>query len=234
MFEVRDIQKEIVKVGGQYAVANRNKHPSAKHLVAPSKSGKAVFDVEMISDILKSTLAFVESCGKKNQIILFVSTRKESIDFIEKIAKNLTMPYVLDRWIGGMLSNFKNIRGRVDKMERMRKERLEDKWTKNTKKEKVLMDRTLSKLESKFGGISSMERLPSAIFILDTQKEKIAVNEAKTAGVPIIGFSNANADLNSIEYPIVANIQSRDAVSYILKLVEEAYLSGAKSDKSDK
>ncbi len=226
----QDIAEKIREVGGQYAVTGRYRHPSLSSVTV----GRNMFDVEKITDMLQSTLSYIEQCGNKGQIILFVSTRKETIDLVEKTAQALSMPYMLNRWIGGALSNFKNIRGRVEYMERLRREKKEGKWTRFTKKEKVLMNRELTKLESKFLGIISLEEMPSAVFVLDTRKEHNAVTEANRLGVSVIGFSNADADRNLIQHPIIANIQSRDAVQYILSLIEEAYLTGVrKKGKND-
>ena len=222
----KDIAQEIVRVGGHYAVTNRYRNPSLTSLIEGKKGNRAVFDVEKIIALLEKTLSFIEECGKKGYVILFVSTRQETVDLVKKTAENLSLPYMLNRWIGGTLSNFINIKGRVSKMDTMQKEKEEGGWTKYTKKEKVLLNRELAKLENRFTGIASLSELPQAIFVLDTWKEKIAVKEANSAGVPIIGFSTANADIHCIQHPIIANIHSREAVAYILGLVEEAYKKG--------
>ena len=145
---------------------------------------------------------------------------------------------MLNRWIGGTLSNFVNIKGRINKMLAMQKEKEEGAWTRYTKKEKVLLNRELAKLENRFTGIATLTELPQALFVLDTRKESIAVKEANNADIPVIGFSTANADVHCIQHPIIANIHSREAVTYILSLVEEAYKKGVnnkeiKQDNTD-
>ena len=228
MVKNKDLEQAITKVGGHYAVIRRYRHPSFISLVASKKGSREVFDLEKTLAILEKTLTFIEECGKKGHIILFVSTRQETVDLMKQIAENLSLPYMLNRWIGGTLSNFKNIKGRADKMEKMQQEKEEGKWTKYTKKEKVLFNRELAKLENRFTGIATLTELPHAIFVLDTRKEKIAVKEANDTGVPVIGFSTADADIHRIQHPIIANIHSRDAVAYILELVENAYKEGVK------
>ena len=227
-----DIIKELERCGGQYAVANRYRHPSLAPLITSGR-GRGVFDVRKVVDMLQSTLSFVETCGSKGQVILFVATRQETVDLVNRTAQNLSLPFMLHRWIGGTLSNYKNIFGRVERLQRLRKEKEDGAWATNTKKEKVLMNRELTKLESRFSGIVSLEELPAAVFILDTKKENNAVVEANSIGIPVIGLSNANADIGLIQHPIIANIQSREAVTYILGLVEEAYLSGVRKKKRD-
>ena len=229
----QDIGKEITKAGGQYAVSNRYRHPSFASMITGT-GGTAVFDLEKMVAMLQGTLSFVEACGKKGAVILFVSTRKETVGLVEGAAKNLSLPHMLNRWIGGTLSNFKNIRGRVERMESLRKEKEDGGWTQYTKKERILLNRELTKLESRFSGIASLTELPDAVFVLDTKKEHNAVTEVNSMGIPVIGLSNANADRSLIQHPIVANIQSRDAVRYILGLVESAYLAGAGKKGGDR
>ena len=227
----KNLAQEIAKVGGQYAMTSRYRHPSVAPFIEGKGGGRNVFTVEKVAEVLQSTLSFVEECGEKGQIILFIATRQESVDLVRKTAEHLSLPYMLNRWIGGTLSNFKNIRGRVNKLDQLRKDKESGVWTKYTKKEKVLLNRELTKLENKFGGIFSLESPPNAVFILDTKKERIAVEEANGAEIPIIGFSSANADLHRIQYPIIANIHSRDAVAYILDLVEQSYQKGVAQKK---
>ena len=226
MVKNKDMAQEIVRVGGHYAVTNRYRHPSLSAFIEGKKGNRTVFDVEKTIGLLQETLAFIEECGRKGHIILFVSTRQETVDLVKQTAESLSLPYMLNRWIGGTLSNFANIKGRVKKMETMQKEKEGGGWTKYTKKEKVLLNRELAKLENRFTGITALHELPQAIFILDTRKEKIATKEANSMDIPVIGFSTANADLHRMQHPIIANIHSREAVVYIFGLVEEAYKRG--------
>lgn len=224
----------MTKVGGQYALTNRYRHPSVSSFVTSGRGGRGVFDLEKITEVLQSALSFIEQLGRKKQIILFVSSRRETVDLVERIAADLSMPYMLNRWIGGTLSNFKNIKGRVDRMERLRKDSEEGKWSKYTKKERVLLNRELAKLENWFSGIGTMDVLPGAVFVLDVKKEAIAVSEANSVGISVIGFSNADADLTVAGYPIIANIHSHETVAYVLSLVKEAYEAGVKGGKDTK
>ena len=232
MVNSKELTQEIERVGGHYAVTNQHRHPSQVSMIAGKKGNRAVFAIEKIVSLLEKTLAFVEECGRKGQVILFVSTRQETVDLVKEVAEDLSLPYMLNRWIGGTLSNFTNIKGRIHKMSAMQKEKEEGAWTKYTKKEKVLLNRELTKLENRFTGIATLTELPQAIFVLDTRKERIAVKEANSTGVPVIGFSSANADIHRIQQPIIANIHSREAVAYILGLVEEAYKKGVNSKKT--
>ena len=233
MVKDKGVIRAITKVGGQYAVTSRYRHPSLIPFIAENRKNRGIFDLEKTVEVLEKTLLFIEECGKKGHIILFVSTRQETVDLVKQAAENLSLPHMLNRWIGGTLSNFKNIKGRVEKMKQMQQEKEEGKWTKYTKKEKVLLNRELAKLENRFTGIASLSELPQVVFVLDTRKEKIAVKEANNAEIPVIGLSNADADIKPVQYPIIANIYSRDAAAYILDLVEEAYRKGVKDKEKN-
>ena len=232
MANAKDIANAMTKVGGHYAMTSRYRHPSLVSFIAEHKGSRGVFDLEKTVNMLEKTLSFIEACGKKGDNILFVSTRQETVDLVRQTAENLSLPHMLNRWIGGTLSNFKNIKSRAEKMQKMQQEKEEGGWTKYTKKEKVLLNRELTKLENRFTGIATLTELPNAIFVLDTRKEKIAVKEANDTNVPVIGFSNADANVHLIQHPIIANIHSRDTVTYILNLVEDAYKEGLKNKET--
>lgn len=222
------IVKELETLGGQYALGNRYRHPSVKHLITRSASGNNLFDLEQTAALLMNTLTFVEECGKKGSVILFVSTRKETEDLVEKVATELSLPVMLGRWIGGTLSNFGNIRSRVNRLESLRDDRENDKWSQHTKKERILLDRELRKLEARFAGIISLKQLPDVVFILDAKKNKDVAVEAAGARIPIVSLSNADVDADVCEHSIVTNINSRDNVEYILNLLKDAYMGGVK------
>ena len=226
MQSARDIVQEMEKVGGQYALTKRYRHPSMQAIVRQKASGGLCFDLEKTVEMLTKALTFIEAVAKKEGSLFFVSTRRETADMVQKTAEELSQPYMVNRWVGGTISNFKNVRSRVERMEKLVKEREEGRWTHYTKKEKVLMTRELGKLQGKFSGIASMTERPAALIVFDTKREKIAVSEAIRSKIPVIGFSNANADLRAAQYPVPMNIYSREAVAYLLGLVKEAYTKG--------
>lgn len=226
MQSVKDIVQEMEKAGGQYALTKRYRHPSAQSVVEQKASGSLCFDLEKVAEMLTAALTFIGEVARSEKSILFVSTRRETVDLVQKTATELSQPYMVNRWVGGTISNFKNVRGRVERMEKLAKEQEEGQWTNHTKKEKVLMTRELGKLQGKFSGIVSMADRPAALVVFDTKREKIAVSEATRAKIPVIGFSNADADLRAVQYPVPMNIYSRDVVTYLLNLVKEAHTKG--------
>ena len=227
--QVKDLITRLEKAGGQFVVPSIYRHPTFKRFFKKD-SKKVVFDLEKTSSSIKDTMTYIENLGMKGEVILFVCSRKESLAFVENVAKSLSLPFVINRWIGGVLSNFSNIRSRVDRLLKLREE-VQSNQKNLTKKQKVLRDREIARLEEKFSGIVNLKAKPAAVFILDVKKEVNAVNEANKVGVPVIGFSNANADLSLIQYPIVANINSREVVSTIMDLVLASYKKGVQSKK---
>lgn len=225
----KDVIQELENLGAQYALTNRYRHPSNQSLTEQRAVGQFVFDLEKVVAMLSHALAFVEEVGKKKGSILFVSTRRETTDLIQKTAENLSQPYMINRWIGGVISNFKNVRSRVDRMEKLAKENDEGAWTQYTKKERVLLTRELSKLKNKFSGIASMTELPAAVVVFDVKREAIAVKEALRSHIPIVGISNVNADIQLVQYPVSLNIYSRNVTAYVLTRIEEAYRKGEKA-----
>lgn len=234
MQDIENMEKDLSKLGGQYATTTRFRHPTQKSFVIAKKGIRDIFDLAQTTVILSKTLDFIKESGKKGNVILFVSSHQETLDIIENLAKDLSLPFMTGRWIGGTLSNFKNIHSRVERMIKLQKEKEDGSLTKFTKKERVLLDRELLKLQNHFGGIESLDRVPSSIFIVDTKREEIATKEANLSGVPVIGFSSADADLHLVQHPIIANIYSRQAVEYIASLVSNAYKSGVLNSSENK
>ena len=140
------IAENLNNLGGNYATTNKFRHPTQKDFIKISPKGRDFLDIEKISAKIEGTLKFVEECGEKGQIILFVSSRHETLDLVKKTAESLSLPFMTVRWIGGTLSNFRNIRSRVEKMIKLNKDKDTGGWSTFTKKEIVLLNRKLEKL----------------------------------------------------------------------------------------
>ena len=220
------IVKDLEACGGNFASANQYRHPSQKDNVIVKPAGRDILNLEETSKMMERAFTYLEECGSRGQVILFISSRHESLDLVRNTATSLSLPHMTVRWIGGTLSNFRNIRGRVEKMIRLRKDKDTGAWAKNTKKERVLLDRELAKLDLRFGGIENMERLPSAVFVVDGKREHIVIDEANRLNIPVISCSNTDTDLTKVQYPITINITSRPCMEYVMRAVEEAYRKG--------
>jgi small subunit ribosomal protein S2 len=162
---------------------------------------------------------------------LFVGTKNEARAAVQQAASAINMPYVNLRWIGGSLTNFPQIRRRIDKYEDLLAKSEKGELVKYTKKERLLIDREIAKLESTFSGIVSMKEMPAAIVIVDSEKEHIALAEAKKQGIPVVAICGSDCNLKKVQHPIPANDSAKASVEFLLKELSSAYLEGSKEVK---
>ena len=212
--------------GAHFGFVKSRRHPSAKPFIFGVKNKIEIFDLEKTKDSLNTALEFVESLGSRNAQILFVSGKNEAISAITKTAEKINMPYVAGRFIGGTLTNFPEIRKRVEKMESWISQKEKGELAKYTKKERLLIDRGIDKLRVFFFGISPMKNLPAAIFVVDAKKESIAVKEARKMGISVIALCGTDNNLNEIEFPIPGNDSSRTSIEFFLQKIAESYKAG--------
>ncbi len=173
--------------------------------------------------MLGDALAFVKTLGEAKKTILFVSGKPESKKLIEQVAHGLNMPYVENRWIGGTLTNFPQIKKRIDVLIDLKMKKEKGELAKYTKKEQSDFARQIEKMEKNFGGLVGMTKKPDAVFIVDTKKEHIAKTEANMTKIPVIALMNTDCDFSNIDYPIVGNDASRTSVDFFVKKIAEAY-----------
>ncbi len=221
---MQETEQELQHVGAHYALSRRHRHPSTIPFISvDQRTTRSVFDLTILAKQLDGLLTFMQECGKKKSTILFATSRHESLKLVEETATALGMPFVTGRWVGGLLSNFDVIKKRVERLKKLRGEKEINAWQKYTKKEGVLLQRELGKLETRFSGILQLEKLPDVLFVVNTQREKIAVAEARKVGIPIVGLVNACVDISTIDYPVVTNINSLKNIQYILDKVQQRY-----------
>ncbi|MBI4155880.1 MAG: 30S ribosomal protein S2 [Candidatus Zambryskibacteria bacterium] len=213
-------------VGAHFGFVKSRRHPSSKPFIFGVKNKIEIFDLEKTSEALHKALEFVETLGSKNAMILFVSGKEEAKKAIVSTAESIGMPYVAGRFIGGTLTNFPQIRKRVEKMEMLVSQRDKGELAKYTKKERLLIDRDIAKLKEFFFGISVMKNLPQAVFVVDSKKESIAVREAKRIGIPVVSLSGTDNNLNEVEFPIPGNDASRKSIEFFLEQIAKAYKAG--------
>jgi small subunit ribosomal protein S2 len=216
----------LFSAGAHFGFVKSRRHPSTKPFIFGVKNKIEIFDLEMTSAALHKALEFVETLGSKNGMILFVSGKEEAKKTVTEVAESITQPYVAGRFIGGSLTNFPEIRKRVEKMERLVSEREKGELAKYTKKERLLIDREITKLHEFFFGISVMKHLPQALFVIDAKKESIAVKEAHKIGIPVIALCGTDNNLNDVEFPIPGNDASRASIEFFLKKIAESYKNG--------
>lgn len=216
----------LFSVGAHFGFVKSRRHPSTKPFIFGVKNKIEIFDLEKTSASLKTALDFVEELGTKSAKILFVSGKNEAKGAITSFAESINMPYVAGRFIGGTLTNFPEIKKRVEKLESWVSQKEKGELGKYTKKERLLIDREIDKLREFFFGLSVMKSLPQAVFVIDSKKEFIAVKEAQKMGIPVIALCGTDCNLNEVEFPIPGNDASKTSIEFFLQKVAESYKAG--------
>lgn len=217
------------KAGAHFGVSKARRHPSTKPYVFGIKNKIEIFDLEKTEAALEKAKAFVASVAAAGKQALFVAGKSESISAVKLAAGKAGQPVVGGRWIGGTLTNFGQIRKRIEKYETRLKEKEKGELAKYTKKERLLIDREIAKLELMFGGIVSMKDKPGVVIVVDPKKEYIVVEEARQTGVPVVAIASTDCDISLVDYPIPANDSSAASATYFLDELSRAYMEGKAS-----
>lgn len=214
------------KAGAHFAFSRSRRHPTLAPYIFGVKNRVEIFDLEKTSTLLDKAKEFVRTLAREGKQILFVGGKSEARDAIKQGALSLDMPYVADRWIGGTLSNFKEIRSRVEKLLDLTAKREKGELAKYTKKERLLIDREIEKLERFFSGLIPMKELPKAVFVIDSKHEKISVTEARKAGIPVVSLLGSDCDMKTVTYPIPGNDASIGSIKFFVDQIVWAYKEG--------
>lgn len=225
----RGLMGALFQVGAHIGYSRARRHASMKGLIFGSKGKTDIIDLAKTVELADAALAYVRSLGASGKTILFVGGKPEIRDVVRGAAEALSIPYVAGRWLGGTLTNFSEIKKRIQRLAELTHDRDQGVLAqKYTKKERVLIDREIAKLELNFGGLSGVERLPDALVVIDTRAEHIAAREAKALGIPVVGIMNSDCDLTSATHPLVGNDSSRASVQLFLGQISDAYREGQK------
>ncbi|MDP2642018.1 MAG: 30S ribosomal protein S2 [bacterium] len=216
----------LFSVGAHFGFVKSRRHPSAKSFIFGSKNNIEIFDLEKTSKELEKVLAFVERKGGEGAMALWVGSKSEAREAIAKAGKELEMPYVAGRWIGGTLSNFSEIKKRIARLEELVLQREKGELSKYTKKERLLFDREIEKLTIYFGGLYHLKSLPKFLVVVDPKKECIAVAEAKKIGIPVVALAGSDTNLYELDYAIPGNDSSRQSIAFIIQEIANAYKKG--------
>ena len=216
------------KAGCHFAYARSRRHPTAAPFIFGVKNRVEIFDLEKTSDKLLEAKKFISTIGASGKKVLFVGTKNEAREATQRTAASVEMPFVNLRWIGGTLTNFPEIRRRIDKYEDLMSKREKGELAKYTKKERLLIDREIAKLENSFSGIVSMKEMPGAVVIVDSEKEHIALAEIRKQGIPVVAITGSDCNLKKVTYPIPANDSAKASVEFILKELANSFSEGVK------
>jgi small subunit ribosomal protein S2 len=226
--------QQLLDAGVHFGHLKRKWDPQMAPYIFMEKNGIHIIDLNKTAAKLEDASNIMKQIAKSGKKVLFVGTKKQAKEIVANKAKAVNMPFVTERWPGGMLTNFVTIRKSIKKMttlENMLKDGTADSVS---KKERLVISRTKAKLEKDFGSIAELNRLPAALFIIDIKREHIAVAEAKRLGIPTFGIVDTNSNPNEVDYPIPANDDAADSVSLILDIVTSAIAEGLKERKADK
>jgi small subunit ribosomal protein S2 len=225
MSATTDIQA-LFEAGAHFGYGRARRHPTAAAYLFGTKDRTDIFDLEMTEKSLEAACAFAASVSGAGKQVLFVGGKNESLGIVKIAADRAAAPYVAGRWIGGTLTNFKNIRKRIDRLEKLTGERERGELEKYTKRERLMIDREITELLGRFGGLVKMTELPAALFIIDTRHEDTAVREANQLRIPVIGLSSSDCNFSLVQYPVPANDTSVRSVTLVTDAIAEAYADG--------
>lgn len=223
--------KELLEAGCHFGHQTVRWHPKMKPYIFAARDGIHIFDLVKTREGFLAAGQFLKKVVKDGNKVLFVGTKRQAKEAVLTLAKKLGQPYVSQRWLGGTLTNWDQIKKRIDHLAEMKEKREAGEYKEFTKKERLLIDREIARLEHFFGGIAGLEDLPSAIFIVDTKKEKAAVAEAAQKGIPIVAICDTNSDPGKIDYVIPANDDAEGSVKLILEKIKEAVLEKEKKER---
>ncbi len=218
----KEIQ-EMFNAGAHFGFSKARRHPTFKPFIFGVKNGTEILNLEVTEGFLKKALEFVAKIASEKKTILFVGSKSEVRDVVRAAALAIDMPYVSDRWIGGTLTNFDQMKKRVARLDDLQAQKEKGELTRYTKKERLLLDREIQKLIRFFEGVRGMSKLPDALFVVDAKKEHIAIAEAKKMHIPVISLSSTDCDLSTIDFPIPANDSARTSVDYFVKAISDIY-----------
>ena len=219
---------EMFKVGAHFGYSRARRHSSVKGHLYGAKNGSDIINLEDTVTMLAAAKARMVELGKLGKPVLFVGTKEEVRDIVEATAKSINMPYVSERWVGGMLTNWPEIRKRTARLKELSDKFAKGDLAKYTKKERLLFEREMAKLQTEFGGVSTLEGVPAALIVIDPKAEHIAVAEAKKMRVETFAVLNSDCNKDEVTYPILANDSARESVKYFLNELQASFLEGAR------
>ncbi len=219
-------RRELLEAGVHFGHQTRRWNPKMKPYLFGERSGIYLIDLERSLSGLEETHEFVQGLGRRRGMVLFIGTKKQAQEVVAEHATRIGMPYVNNRWLGGMLTNFATIRGRLLRMRELREMEETGAMERLPKKEAIRLRHEREKLERNLGGIAGMERLPDAVFVIDTKKEHIAVTEARKLNIPVIAIVDTNCDPDEVDYVIPGNDDAIRAVSLVTRVVADALAEG--------
>jgi len=227
--EVDTLIERMFRAGAHYGYSKTRRHPSVSKYIYTTKNKGDIINLEKTEVLLDEAALFIKNLGAQNKIILLVGTKPEAKVAVKNAAESLNMPYVVERWIGGTLSNFTEIKKRIAELENYQKDIQRGGLDKYTKKERVVMAKKMEKLARYYTGLLSLKKAPDALFVVDARSEHIATIEARKSDVKVVSLVNSDSNIKGIDYPIVANDSGIPSIKFFTNAIVDAYKEGQNS-----
>lgn len=226
--------KDLLDAGVHFGHLTRKWDPGMSEFIFMEKNGIHLIDLKKTQECLESACVAIKGIARSGRKVLFVATKKQAKSIVETEAQRLNMPYVAERWLGGMLTNFTTIRKSLKKMSSIDKLMKDESYQNLAKREKLMISREKGKLEKVLGGIADLTRLPAALFVVDVKREHIAVKEAIKLNIPVIAMVDTNSDPSTIDYPIPSNDDAFKSIDLIVRVIAKAVEEGLEERRKDK
>ncbi|MBN2831170.1 MAG: 30S ribosomal protein S2 [Candidatus Omnitrophica bacterium] len=223
-----DLIKQLLEAGVHFGHQTKRWNPKMKKFIFGSRSGIYIIDLEKTEECINRARDFLMDITSKGEFVLFVGTKKQAQEVMQQEAIRCGMYYVTDRWPGGMLTNFATIKKSINRLKDIEKMRQDDTFAKLTKKEVAALEKELAKLNKNFAGIVPMERMPKAMFVIDTCKEDTAVKEARRLHIPIVALIDTNSNPDLIDYPIPGNDDATKSIKAVANIITDTIIEGRK------
>ena len=228
------LQQQLLEAGVHFGHLRKKWNPKMLPYIYAEKKGIHIIDLNKTVECLQETAQALKNIAKSGKKIMFVGTKKQAKEIVTECAKKVNMPFVTERWLGGMLTNFNTVRKSVKKMQSIEKMLNDGSFDSITKKERLQLSRDKDKMEKVLGGIAQLGRVPAALFIIDIGHEHIAMSEAKRLGITTFGMVDTNCDPNKVDFPVPANDDATKSIAIITNYITAAIAEGLAERQAEK
>ncbi|MBU1992437.1 MAG: 30S ribosomal protein S2 [Patescibacteria group bacterium] len=227
----KDLIKKMLDAGVHFGHRTQKWNPKMKPYIYGQRKGIHIFDLEKTYEALRKALEFIKKQVSEGKVVLFVGTKPQALKMLAKAALDTGMPYVVHKWIGGLLTNFDTVKKRIKYLKKLKDEKKSGDFEKYTKKEGVEMSKQIEKLEAALGGVQDMTSMPDVLFVVDSIRDDIAVREALKLKIPVIAITDTNADPTPISYVLPGNDDAIKSLEFFINEVADAILEAKKTKK---
>ncbi len=219
------------EAGVHYGFSKTRNHPSTRGAIFGFKNRQAIIDLEKTNLMLEAVKRFLRELGAAGKILLLVGNKEEAQAVVKEAAAAENLPYVALRWLGGTLTNFGQLKTRVERLKNLQAKMADGTLTASSKKERARLEKEIERLERHFVSLSNLEKLPDALLVVDSDYEAIAVAEAQKSGIPVISVSGTDCNIRGIDYPLVANDVNIESIRFFIRELVSAYKEGKSAVK---